>query len=74
MARTSLNAEVAALERKLSAALGMKVELSDEGQQGNVRISFADLDQLEWIARQLSSQRIRRKGVCPAAKGRRLAA
>ena len=46
-----------ALERHLSSALGLKVEMSARGHRGAVQISFADLEQLEWIARRLSSLR-----------------
>lgn len=57
----SLRTEMAALERHLSCALGLKVEVSAEGRRGAVRVSFADIEQLEWIARQLSSSRARAK-------------
>lgn len=56
-AKPSLRAELAALERHLSKSLGLKVEMSARGPCGAVQISFADLEQLEWIARRLSSLR-----------------
>ncbi len=58
-AAPSLNAELAALERHLSGVLGLKVEMTTRGWQGAVQISFADLEQLEWIARHLSSLGVR---------------
>ncbi len=51
----SLNAEMAALERHLSSALGLKVEMMTNGRQGAVQISFANIGQLAWILRHLSS-------------------
>ncbi len=53
--RPSLNTELAALERHLSGALGLEVEMTTEGRQGAVQISFASIEQLECIARHLSS-------------------
>ncbi len=67
-ARHSLNAELAALERHLSGVLGLKVEMTARGRQGAVRISFADLGQLESIARHLSSFGVR-SGVAPKYPG-----
>jgi ParB family chromosome partitioning protein len=53
--RPSLNRELAALERHLSGALGLEVEMTTKGGQGAVQISFANIEQLECIARHLSS-------------------
>ncbi len=53
--RPSLNTELAALERHLSGALGLQVEMTTKGRQGAVQISFANIEQLECIARHLSS-------------------
>lgn len=58
-AKPSLHTEMAALERHLSSALGLKVEMSARGRRGAMQISFADLEQLECIARHLSSFRAR---------------
>jgi len=55
--KPSLRTHMAALERHLSDALGLKVEMSARGQCGAVQISFADLEQLEWLARRLLSLR-----------------
>lgn len=43
-----------ALEADLSAALGLKVEISDRGGQGEVRIQYAALEQLDEVCRRLS--------------------
>jgi ParB family chromosome partitioning protein len=53
--RPSLNTELAALERHLSGAIGLEVEMTTKGRQGAVQISFANIEQLECIARHLSS-------------------
>ncbi len=53
--RLSLNKNMAALERHLSGALGLEVEMLAEGRQGAVQISFANAQQLEWIVLHLSS-------------------
>lgn len=50
-----LSAELAALERHLSDALGLKVEMRAQGGRGAVQIFFSDFAQLEWLARHLSS-------------------
>ena len=41
--------EVAALERELSSRLGLKVQITQEGRGGNVRIGYRNLDQLEAV-------------------------
>ena len=43
-----------ALEADLSAALGLKVEISDKAGRGEVRIHYAALEQLDEICRRLS--------------------
>ena len=43
-----------ALEADLSSALGLKVEISDRDGQGEVRIHYAALEQLDEICRRLS--------------------
>jgi hypothetical protein len=53
--KPSLNRELAALEHHLSSALGLEVEMMTEGQQGNMKISYANIEQLEWLVRHLSS-------------------
>lgn len=57
--RLSLNKEMAALERHLYGALGLRVEMQAEGRQGAMQISFANVQQLEWIVRHLSSLSVR---------------
>ncbi len=41
--------EVAALERELSARLGLKVQITQEGRGGSVRIAYRNLDQLDAV-------------------------
>ncbi|MCA3758784.1 MAG: chromosome partitioning protein ParB, partial [Phenylobacterium sp.] len=43
-----------ALEADLSAALGLKVEIVDRDGQGEVRVRYAALEQLDEICRRLS--------------------
>lgn len=43
-----------ALEADLSAALGLKVEISDRGGRGEVRVHYATLEQLDEVCRRLS--------------------
>lgn len=43
-----------ALEADLSAAIGLKVEISDRGGRGEVRIRYAALEQLDEVCRRLS--------------------
>ena len=50
-----LSEEMAALERHLSRALGLKVGVSAKAGEGNLRISYANIDQLEWLVRHLLS-------------------
>ena len=42
------------MEADLSAALGLKVEIVDRGGQGEVRVRYAALEQLDEICRRLS--------------------
>ena len=48
------DADIQALEADLSAALGLKVEIVDRGGQGEVRVRYASLEQLDEICRRLS--------------------
>lgn len=50
----SKDADTQALEADLSAALGLKVEIADRAGQGEVRIHYAALEQLDEICRRLS--------------------
>ena len=43
-----------ALEADLSAARGLKVEISDRGGRGEVRVHYATLEQLDEVCRRLS--------------------
>ena len=45
----SADPEVAALERDLSTRLGLKVQITQEGRGGTVRISYRNLDQLDAV-------------------------
>ena len=46
--------ETAALERDLSARLGLKVQITSEGSGGTVRISYRNLDQLDGLLARLT--------------------
>ena len=48
------DADTAALEADLSAALGLQVEISDRDGRGEVSIRYATLEQLDEICRRLS--------------------
>jgi len=50
------DADTAALERRLSDALGLKVVIDHRGEGGAVRVSYADLDQLDEIVRRLTGE------------------
>ena len=52
------------MEADLSAALGLKVEIVDRGGQGEVRVRYAALEQLDEICRRLS-----RRYVLPIPSG-----
>ena len=43
------SADVAALERSLSEQLGLRVEITNSGKGGSVRIHYRDLDQLDGL-------------------------
>ena len=43
--------ETAALERELASLLGLKVQITQEGRGGSLKISYRNLDQLDAIAR-----------------------
>jgi ParB family chromosome partitioning protein len=47
------NADTRAIEKKLSDALGLNVELRPNGEKGEVRIKYGSLEQLESICRLL---------------------
>lgn len=48
------DADTAALEADLSAALGLQVEISDRDGRGEVRVRYATLEQLDEVCRRLS--------------------
>ncbi len=48
------DADTTALERDLTAAVGLPVDISDAGGQGVVSIRYASLDELDWLCRRLS--------------------
>jgi ParB family chromosome partitioning protein len=48
------DADTAALEADLSAALGLRVEISDRDGRGEVQIRYATLEQLDEVCRRLS--------------------
>lgn len=49
----ALNKQMAALERHLAHAIGLEVAVSARDGQGHLRISYANIDQLEWLVRRL---------------------
>jgi len=50
-----VDADTAALEKRLSDALGLKVSLRIEGEAGEIRIRYASLDQLDEVCRLLAA-------------------
>jgi ParB family chromosome partitioning protein len=54
-ARVAKDADARAIEKSLSDALGLRVELRPNGEKGEVRISYQSLDQLESICRLLTA-------------------
>jgi ParB family chromosome partitioning protein len=53
-ARSSQDADTAALEQDLSEALGLSVELIDRAGRGELRIRYESLDQLDEVCRRLN--------------------
>jgi ParB family chromosome partitioning protein len=51
----SKSADTAALERRLSSALGLKVSVDHYGQSGTLHIKYKDLDQLDAVLKKLGS-------------------
>jgi ParB family chromosome partitioning protein len=49
------DADTFALERRLSEALGLTVEIADKSGKGEVRVRYATLEQLEAVCRKLGS-------------------
>jgi ParB family transcriptional regulator, chromosome partitioning protein len=47
------DADTAALEKRLTDALGLKVAIDHKGEHGSVHIAYRDLDQLDEIVRRL---------------------
>jgi ParB family chromosome partitioning protein len=56
------NADTAALENDLSAVLGLKVEIRDNGGAGEMRIVYDDLEQLDELCARLMRPPVRPKG------------
>jgi ParB family chromosome partitioning protein len=51
------SADVAALERELSGTLGMKVEITDDGEgRGEVSILYRSLEQLDYLIGKMRKQ------------------
>jgi ParB family chromosome partitioning protein len=53
-ARPAKDADTRAIEKTLSDALGMRVELRSEGESGELRIRYESLEQLDSICRLLT--------------------
>ncbi|PZQ79439.1 MAG: chromosome partitioning protein ParB [Ancylobacter novellus] len=51
----ALDADTAALQRRLSDALGLQVSLRHEGEAGELRIRYSSLDQLDEVCRRLAA-------------------
>jgi len=49
MPHPPISAEMAALERDLSARLGLRVQVAFDGESGSVRLHVKTLDQLEGV-------------------------
>lgn len=52
-ARPTVNADAQSLEQDLQEALGLKVRLDDKGGKGEIRLSYATLEQLDEVCRRL---------------------
>jgi len=50
-----LDADTAALQRRLSDALGLQVSLRHDGEAGEIRIRYSSLDQLDEVCRRLAA-------------------
>lgn len=55
-ARPGKDADTVALERDLAAALGMKVEIADQGGKGVLTVRYASFDQLDELCGRLTSR------------------
>lgn len=51
----ALDADTAALQRRLSDELGLSVTLKHDGEAGEIRIRYSSLDQLDEVCRRLAS-------------------
>ena len=51
--RSGSNADTQSLEQDLQEALGLKVKLEDKGGKGEIRLSYATLEQLDEVCRRL---------------------
>lgn len=51
--RSGSNADTQSLEQDLQEALGLKVKLDDKGGKGEIRLSYATLEQLDEVCRRL---------------------
>ena len=57
-AKTSSDADIAALERQLGDMLGLAVRIAHNGEGGVVTLSYSSLDQLDMICQRLSGEKI----------------
>jgi ParB family chromosome partitioning protein len=57
-AKTSPDADIAALERQLGDMLGLAVRIAHNGEGGMVTLSYSSLDQLDMICQRLSGEKI----------------
>jgi ParB family chromosome partitioning protein len=55
---TAADADVVALERQLGDTLGLKVQISHNGQKGVVTLHYSSLDQLDMICQRLTGEPI----------------
>ena len=55
-AKAAKSPDIRALEKRLSDALGLSVEISQRGQGGEVRVRYKTLDQFEALSRKLAGR------------------
>ena len=52
------DADIAALERQLSSALGLTVSIAHRGKSGSVTVAYSTLDQLDLVCQRLTGEKI----------------
>jgi ParB family transcriptional regulator, chromosome partitioning protein len=54
--KAAKSADIRALEKRLTDALGLSVEITQRGQGGEVRVRYKSLDQFEALSRKLAGR------------------